>query len=159
MAGRRSLEEWLREPLEPVQLRHPLLLRFVFSADMPPAELDGLLSRYRGEMSQRRDEYRARLEDGWCDAEIAWIALWGSSFSGGSAMFDSVRVLPPIYVPLFGRPGEWVFAPSRENPSVRDFDGPLGSPFWRLLPKPPLGGWKNRVLARMLPSLDTFVPM
>jgi pimeloyl-ACP methyl ester carboxylesterase len=127
------------------------------------------------------------------------IALWGSSFSGGSAivlaardpeiralvvqcpyleappqlqprglsllrfvvaaMFDSLGIFPAIYVPLFGRPGEWVFAPSRENPSVHEFDGPLGSTFWRLLPKPPLGGWENRMLARMLPSLDGFVPM
>jgi pimeloyl-ACP methyl ester carboxylesterase len=75
------------------------------------------------------------------------------------ATLDLLRVLPPIYVPLFGRPGEWVFAPSRENPSVSDFDGPLGSRFWRELPRPGLGGWENRMLARMLASLDAFVPM
>jgi DNA-binding PadR family transcriptional regulator len=96
-AGRRSLEQWLHEPLEPVKWRHPLLLRFVFSAEMPPAQLDELLRSYRDEMSRTRDEYRARLEDAaifslarsareatlwrlsienglaWCDAEITWI--------------------------------------------------------------------------------------
>jgi pimeloyl-ACP methyl ester carboxylesterase len=75
------------------------------------------------------------------------------------AMLDSLRVLPPIYVPALGRPGEWVFAPSRENPSVRNFEGPLGSDFWRLLPKPIRGGWENRMLARVLTSIDRFEPM
>ncbi|MFT4295390.1 MAG: alpha/beta fold hydrolase [Micropruina sp.] len=75
------------------------------------------------------------------------------------AVLDMLRILPPLYVPLFGRPGEWVFAPSFENPSVRDFHGPLGSDFWRRLPKPPLGGWENRMLARGLATLDEVVPM
>ena len=133
------------------------------------------------------------------DVDASRVALWGSSFSGGTALvtaarrpdiralvvqcpfvetppplrprglgmlrfvfwatLDLVRIFPPIYVPLFGRPGEWVFAPSQENPSVSDFDGPLGAPFWKALPRPPLGGWENRMLARMLASIDTFVPM
>jgi pimeloyl-ACP methyl ester carboxylesterase len=74
-------------------------------------------------------------------------------------MFDMVRILPPIYVPLFGRPGQWVFAPSRENPSADDFAGAGGSDFWRLLPRPPLGGWENRMLARGLTTLDQVVPL
>lgn len=52
-----------------------------------------------------------------------------------------------------------MFAASAENPSVKDFDGPLGAPFWRALPKPPLGGWENRMLARVLADMDRFVPM
>lgn len=95
------------------------------------------------------------------------LALWGSSFSGGTALvtaarrddvraviaqcpylktppelepygfalvryvlltvLDLLRVFPPVYVPLFGRPGEWAFATSRENPSAAHFGGPLGS--------------------------------
>jgi pimeloyl-ACP methyl ester carboxylesterase len=74
------------------------------------------------------------------------------------ATLDLLRVFPPIYVPLFGRPGEWVFAPSAENPSVRGFGGSLGSDFWRRLPEPPLGGWENRMLARGLATLDEVIP-
>lgn len=75
------------------------------------------------------------------------------------ALLDMLPLLPPLYVPLFGRPGEWVFAPSSENPSVAHFDGPLGADFWRQLPKPPLGGWENRMLARGLTTLDEVIPM
>jgi pimeloyl-ACP methyl ester carboxylesterase len=74
-------------------------------------------------------------------------------------LLDLLPVLPPVYVPLFGRPGEWVFAPSVENPSASDFGGALGSEFWRRLPKPPLGGWENRMLARALATLDEIIPM
>ena len=74
-------------------------------------------------------------------------------------MLDLLRIFPPIYVPLFGRPGEWVFASSAENPSVSDFNGPLGARFWQELPKPSLGGWENRMLARLLATLDDFMPM
>lgn len=133
------------------------------------------------------------------EVDASRVALWGSSFSGGTALvtaadhpdvralvvqcpylqtppalqprgvalarfvfwttLDLLRVLPPIYVPIFGRPGEWAFAPSAENPSVKDFDGPLGAPIWRALPKPALGGWENRMLARVLAGIDGFVPM
>lgn len=152
---------------------------------------------------RHREDYEAALayirRDLRDVVDCARVALWGSSFSGGTAILtaagrddvsavvaqcpylktppaleprgakmarfvalavlDMVRVLPPIYLPLFGRPGEWAFALSEENPSARDFDGPLGSPFWRLLPKPPLGGWENRMLARGLATLDEAVPM
>jgi DNA-binding PadR family transcriptional regulator len=97
-AGRESLARWLEEPREPLFLRHPLLLKVVFSADAPPAQLDGVLARYAEEMAATRKEYAARLESpqifslarsprerrvwrlaiehglAWCDAEIAWIA-------------------------------------------------------------------------------------
>jgi DNA-binding PadR family transcriptional regulator len=96
-AGRRHLDAWLREPLEPLQLRHPLLLKFVFAADLPPAALDGLLARYLGGLEETRREYEARLSSkeifslarskrevdvwrlaiehglAWCDAEAAWV--------------------------------------------------------------------------------------
>lgn len=75
------------------------------------------------------------------------------------AALDMLRLFPPIYIPLFGRPGERVFAPSTENPSVSDFGGPLGADFWRRLPQPPLGGWENRMLARGLATLDEAIPM
>ncbi|HVJ88155.1 MAG TPA: alpha/beta fold hydrolase [Labilithrix sp.] len=127
------------------------------------------------------------------------VGLWGSSFSGGTALLtvarrddvravvvqcpylktpphleprglamarfaflatlDMMRIFPPVYIPLFGRPGEWAFATSAENPSAAAFDQPAGSNFWRLLPKPPLGGWENRMLARGLATLDEAVPM
>ncbi|MFT4101640.1 MAG: alpha/beta fold hydrolase [Burkholderiaceae bacterium] len=148
-------------------------------------DYEAAIAFVRGELAQSLDASR--------------IALWGSSFSGGTvlstaarrrdvravvaqcpylktpeqleprglamarfvccAVLDMLRILPPVYVPLFGRPGEWVFAPSAENPSVKDFDGPLGADFWRRLPKPPLGGWENRMLARGLATLDEVVPM
>lgn len=127
------------------------------------------------------------------------VALWGSSFSGGTALvtaarhhevravvtqcpylktpphleprglamaryvvlatLDMLRIFPPVYVPLFGRPGEWAFATSIDNPSARTptLDG--GAEFWRRLPKPPLGGWENKMLARGLATLDEAVPM
>jgi uncharacterized protein len=133
------------------------------------------------------------------EVDTSRVGLWGSSFSGGTAIvvaarnpdvralvvqgpyletpasleprgwalarfvvcatLDLLPIIPPVYVPLFGRPGEWVFASSRENPSVSDFDGPLGNAFWRALPKPGWGGWQNRMLARGLTTMDAFVPM
>lgn len=134
------------------------------------------------------------------------LALWGSSFSGGTVlvlaatrpehvravvaqapfletppalepsrgelaryvawtMLDLLRSrlstalplgLAPIYVPVFGRPGERVFAKSRECPSLAG-DEP-GSRFWREMPAQ-RGGWENKMLARLLAELDEFVPM
>lgn len=151
---------------------------------------------------RHREDYEAALAFAERElhdvADVSRVALWGSSFSGGTALvtaaqhpvravvaqcpyletppqleprgltlvrfvfwttLDMLRIFPPIYLPLFGRPGERVFAPSAENPSVSDFGGPLGSAFWRRLPRPPLGGWENRMLARGLAALDDFVPM
>jgi dienelactone hydrolase len=150
---------------------------------------------------RHREDYDAAIDFAKRELDIdpSRVAVWGSSFSGGTALvvasrrddvraviaqcpylrtpphlqprglsmaryvalatLDMLRVLPPIYIPLFGRPGERVFAASRENPSVADFSGPLGSEFWRLLPNPPLGGWENRMLARGLATIDEVVPM
>ncbi len=130
------------------------------------------------------------------------IALWGSSFSGGTALvaaaqdsavtaviaqcpylatppsqqpsrwamarfvvwtvLDSLRAslgLRPVYVAAFGRPGELVFAKSRENPSVHDFGPSDGHAFWRSMPDPLRGGWQNKLLARVFAALDRVTPM
>ncbi len=95
--GRRELSNWLRQPLEPLHLRHPLLLKFVFSADIDPEHLDLLLEQFREEMVGTLEEYVARLtskeifslarspreaeiwrlsiEHGvaWCNTEIEWV--------------------------------------------------------------------------------------
>lgn len=161
------------------------------------------LPRHWVSPQRHREDYDAAIafvkQDLHQEVDRSRIALWGSSFSGGTALvtaarrgdvravvaqcpylktpphleprglalaryvfltvLDMSRVFAPIYIPLFGRPGEWAFATSIENPSVKSFDGPLGSRFWRLLPKPPLGGWENKMLARGLASLDDAVPM
>lgn len=96
--GDAALDTWLAEPVEPVQLRHPLLLKFVLCADVKPAVLDDVLAKYGAATAQTRADYAARLatkeifslarskreaalwrlsiEHGlaWCDAEIAWVA-------------------------------------------------------------------------------------
>ena len=96
-AGRRFLDGWLREPLEPLQLRHPLLLKLVFAAELEPAALDEVLERYGEALRRTRGEYERRLsateifmlarspreaeiwrlsiEHGlaWCDTEASWI--------------------------------------------------------------------------------------
>lgn len=95
-AGRKELDTWLRAPVDPVHLRHPLLLKFVFAADLDPQALDDVLAKYRESIAVTRTEYVARLsmkeifalarskreatlwrlsiEHGlaWCDAELAW---------------------------------------------------------------------------------------
>jgi DNA-binding PadR family transcriptional regulator len=95
--GREQLAAWLAEPLDPLVLRHPLLLKFVFAAELAPAALDALLTRYADGVQAMRRDYAARLESdeifslartpreravwrlaiehglGWCDAELDWI--------------------------------------------------------------------------------------
>ena len=142
--------------------------------------------------------------DGSVDASR--IALWGSSFSGGSAIVaaaespriaalvaqcpfldtpkelepsfsEMVRYVPwtmldlarswlqersgvrlaPVYIPAFGRPGEFAFAKSRENPSRLDPSRP-GARFWQTLPRSLRGGWENKLLARFLADFDEFKP-
>jgi DNA-binding PadR family transcriptional regulator len=111
-AGRDALTRWLEEPLEPLFLRHPLLLKLVFSADVPAKKLDTLLAHYAEGVASTRADYQARLTDTkifslarsareaivwrlsiehgltWCDAELRWIdharqTLIGSSSSKG----------------------------------------------------------------------------
>jgi len=95
--GREALARWLREAPEPLLLRHPLLLKFVFAADLPPRELDLVLARYGEGVAAARAQYAGRLGDSqifdlartprealtwrlaiehglaWCDMEIAWL--------------------------------------------------------------------------------------
>jgi DNA-binding PadR family transcriptional regulator len=97
-AGKLALAAWLEEPLEPLFLRHPLLLKLVFSSELPQKRLDGLLAHYGEGLAATRAEYAARLADpkifslarsareaaiwrlsiehglAWCDVELAWIA-------------------------------------------------------------------------------------
>jgi PadR family transcriptional regulator, regulatory protein AphA len=94
--GRAALERWLEEPLEPMVLRHPLLLKLVFAAEVAPQRLGALLDGYVSEMRATRAEYRSRLDEPeifslarsrreatiwrlavehgvtWCDAELRW---------------------------------------------------------------------------------------
>lgn len=96
--GGAALDAWLAAPVEPVQLRHPLLLKFVLSADVKPAVLDEVLAQYEAATAATREAYAGRLamkeifslarskrearvwrlsiEHGlaWCDAELAWCA-------------------------------------------------------------------------------------
>jgi pimeloyl-ACP methyl ester carboxylesterase len=153
------------------------------------------------------DDYRAALafarETLAQDGAIACgrIALWGSSFSAGTAiaagagrsdiaavvaqcpflatpphleprglalarfgfatLLDLARArlgFAPVYVPAFGQPGEFCFAPSRENPSRFDASQ-RGARFWQTLPDPPRGGWENKLLARFLADFDRFQPL
>jgi PadR family transcriptional regulator, regulatory protein AphA len=95
--GREALGQWLVEAPEPLLLRHPLLLKFVFAADLPPRDLDGLLARYADGVATTRAEYAQRLESphifalarsareqrmwrlavehglAWCDMELQWL--------------------------------------------------------------------------------------
>ena len=90
--GRAELEGWLRAPVEPLQLRHPLLLKFVFAADLDPSALDGVLADYGAHLAATRDEYRARLKM----REIFDLArskreatIWRLSIEHGLAWFEA----------------------------------------------------------------------
>ena len=95
--GRAALQRWLAEPLEPLVLRHPMLLKLVFAAHASPSALADILDGYAGRVVETRKEYVARLTDenvfslarsareaaiwklsiehgiAWCDAELEWI--------------------------------------------------------------------------------------
>lgn len=105
--GRAELEGWLAEPLEPLELRHPLLLKLVFASELPPARLDDLLERYGNGLRKIRSEYQMRLADprifslarsarersiwrlsiqhglAWCETELRWIERAQKELSGG----------------------------------------------------------------------------
>lgn len=95
--GRTALQQWLEEPLDPLVLRHPMLLKLVFAAHVAPASLEGILEGYAHGVAATRTEYAARLQDqaifslarspreaaiwrlsiehgvAWCEAELRWI--------------------------------------------------------------------------------------
>ncbi|MEZ4240487.1 MAG: alpha/beta hydrolase [Myxococcota bacterium] len=56
--------------------------------------------------------------------------LWGG--------LDLLGMVAPVYVPLYGRPGEWAVASSAQHPGVRDGEG--GAPFWAAAAPGPRGG-------------------
>ena len=60
-AGSSELARWLAAPVDPLQLRDPFLLKFVFAAQLSAAELDAALARHAEELQQKRAEYKARL--------------------------------------------------------------------------------------------------
>jgi PadR family transcriptional regulator AphA len=95
--GLTALQRWLEEPLDPLVLRHPMLLKLVFAAHAAPGALGSILEGYGRGVAQTRSEYAARLTDesifslarsaregaiwrlsiehgvAWCDAELRWI--------------------------------------------------------------------------------------
>lgn len=105
-AGARELASWLAAPVERLQLRDPFMLKFVFAAQLPAAELDAALQRHAEELEQTRREYKARLsmpqifqlarspreallwrlsiENGlaWCEAQLRWCARSRAALSG-----------------------------------------------------------------------------
>jgi DNA-binding PadR family transcriptional regulator len=52
--GRTALQRWLGEPLDPLVLRHPMLLKLVFAAHADPGALSGILEGYARAGSRRR---------------------------------------------------------------------------------------------------------
>ena len=94
--GRVELERWLAEPVGPMQLRDPLLLKLVFAAEVEPKVVDAVLAQYAEKLATTRAAYRTRLsqkgifdlarsqrekvlwelsiENGlsWCEAQLAW---------------------------------------------------------------------------------------
>jgi DNA-binding PadR family transcriptional regulator len=95
--GETELDAWLRAPVEPVQLRHPLLLKVVLAAGVKARALDDVLAEYEVSLVAKRDENAARLsmkqifslarskreatlwrlsiEHGvaWAEVELAWV--------------------------------------------------------------------------------------
>jgi DNA-binding PadR family transcriptional regulator len=104
--GAQELATWLSAPAAPLQLRDPFMLKFVFAAKLPPAELDAALERNEAELKHTREEYRARLampeifslarsareaqlwrlsiENGlaFCEAQLRWTARARAALSG-----------------------------------------------------------------------------
>lgn len=60
-AGAAALQDWLKQPLPPLQLRHPLLLKLVFAAEIAADELDEVLAGYEEGLAETRAEYTSRI--------------------------------------------------------------------------------------------------
>lgn len=82
---------------------------------------------------------------------------------GPWAVLDRLRmslgIRRPVYMPVYGRPGEFAFARSREHPSV---DGTIcadTAAFFGEVADPARGGWENLILARFLADFDRFDPL
>lgn len=91
-AGAQELSSWLAAPVDPLQLRDPFLLKFVFAAQLPAAELDAALARHASELQQKREEYKARLSmpEIFALARSAREALlWRLSIENGLAFVEA----------------------------------------------------------------------
>jgi PadR family transcriptional regulator, regulatory protein AphA len=91
-AGEEELEAWLGAPVEPMQLRHPLLLKFVFAAGVEPTKLDQVLSSYEESLIKTRVDYASRV----ASREIFSLArskreatLWRLSIEYGLAWVET----------------------------------------------------------------------
>jgi len=113
--GETELAEWLRAPVEPQQLRHTLLLKFVFAADVEPKVLDQVLDAYERTLETTRQEYIARanapeifslarskreaslwrlsIEHGveWVEMELRWIRRARSELGGATRSKRKVK--------------------------------------------------------------------
>lgn len=69
--------------------------------------------------------------------------------------------LEPIYTPLFGKPGEFAFVRSHENPPVANYRHKDAdqSAFWSLIPQQHRGGWENKMLARIFADIERYIPI
>ena len=96
-AGVDMLRAWLSAPVEPTQLRDPLLLKLVFAAEVPPRTLDAVLKGYQDTLAATQQEYAQRLKSTeifslarsarervlwelsiqnglmWAEAQLAWV--------------------------------------------------------------------------------------
>src|SRR5262249_53650311 len=61
--GRAGLKAWLVEPIPPVELRHPLLVKLAFAAGLDSDELQIVLLRYGSFVRDQREAHAARLSD------------------------------------------------------------------------------------------------
>lgn len=90
--GSAELRRWLSAPVEPLQLRDPFLLKLVFGAQLPAAELDAALAHHAQELQHKREQYKARL----AMPEIFSLArskrealLWRLSIENGLAFAEA----------------------------------------------------------------------
>ncbi|MBW2279881.1 MAG: alpha/beta fold hydrolase [Deltaproteobacteria bacterium] len=91
---------------------------------------------------------------GWRLARLVALAVLDlamARLSGGR--------LPPVYVAAFGKPGQFVFFASAECPDRNGQDLSDADAFFRALPNPLRGGWRNVLCARMLANIERFRPM
>ena len=63
-AGQRALDQWLREPVEPQQIRHPFLLKLSLSAGSDLEVICGLFKTYQGELTAIEADLRSRKDAG-----------------------------------------------------------------------------------------------
>jgi DNA-binding PadR family transcriptional regulator len=95
--GRAAFKQWLAVPVDPFELRHPLLIKLAFGADLDPEELELILMRYAAGLHDLRENqeafasdprafpaargarertlFRLTVEHGlaWCDMELAFV--------------------------------------------------------------------------------------